>query len=91
MITCNEVFPALENIIALACLTLCMYIQGGNGACCADWASADPHTPPSSSPQSWGLKAPGQRKGDDTLPQSLGKNKEEISGLGQVRKYRLSG
>ena len=52
-------------------------LQDGNGACCADWASADPHTPLSSSPQSWDLQAPGQRREGGTPPQSLKQSKRE--------------
>lgn len=54
-------------------------LPGGNGAGCAEWASAGRHRPPSSSPQSWDLWAPGQRREDDTLQRFLGPKKSRCS------------
>lgn len=54
-------------------------LLGGSGVCCAGWASAGPHTPPSSSPQSLDLRAPSQRRGVGTLQQSLEDGKEQNS------------
>lgn len=54
-------------------------LPGGNGVGCAEWASAGPHRPPSSSPQSWDLWAPGQRREDDTLQRFLGPKKSRCS------------
>ncbi len=78
MITCAEIPEALENTIALGSVSVSLKgLQGANGACCADWASAGPHTPPFSSPQSWDLRAPGQRREDGTLPRFLEQSKEK--------------
>lgn len=61
--------------VVLWCVSL-SFSPDASGVCCADWASADLHTPPSSSPQSWDLKAPGQRRAGDILPKCL-KRREE--------------
>lgn len=92
MITCAEIPEALENIIALGSVFVYVSLkslQGANGACCADWASAGPHTPPSSSPQNWDLRAPGQRREDGTLPRFLEQSKEKKKKLSVLCHLKL--
>lgn len=80
--------PHFQNVIVLlrifmstcVCLFMPNSLLGENGVCCADWASAGPHTPPFSSPQSWDPRAPGQRRVDGNLPQCLKKPPKLNSG-----------
>lgn len=72
------------SALVCMCIYLCLSSDGlpdGNEACCANWASAGPHIPPSSSPQSWDLRAPGQRREDGTLQQSLKQRKREFTAV----------
>lgn len=69
--------PAASEVDVCVCACVPDDLPDGNGACCADWASAGPRTPPSSSPQSWDPRAPGQKREDDTLLQSLNVPKQQ--------------